>query len=88
MGKLKLTEVEVKELVKEVSDNTQWSDYCRDNFLFDEWTVMSLSERKEHFNNYIDESNLSELIEQDYWEGIFAEKPSVENDMVVGIEEK
>ncbi len=86
--KTTLNETEFKELVKSSCEHTQWSDYCRNHFLYDEWISMSSSDRKAHFEEYIDESDLEELLEQDYWEGVFASLPQIINDTVCGLLEE
>lgn len=88
MTKQTLNEQDFKELVKTACDNTQWSDYCRNAFTFDEWTSMSITERKASFEEYIDEADLEEIIDQEYWEGVFVSTPEIVNDSVCGVLEE
>ncbi len=71
---------EFKELLIEISDNTQWSDHARNLYSYSEFISMGISDRKEAFNEYVHEEDIKELIDQEYWNGIFDETPVFDND--------
>lgn len=77
-------ENDFKELLKNVSDHTQWNEHCRNNYTYSEFVAMSTSERKSDFEEYVDNAEIEELIEECYWEGIFTKEPTIIDDNLQG----
>ena len=69
-----------KELLIEISENTQWSDHARNVYSYSEFIAMGISDRKEAFYEYVKEEDVEELIDQEYWNGIFDEIPVFDKD--------
>lgn len=84
---LKLTTSEFAELIVEISEHSVWSDFCHNQYTYTEYIAMSTDERKNAFDNFIKESDVKDLLDEDYWEGVFKNKPTIDNDLVIGIEE-
>lgn len=87
---MKVTGQEFRDLVIDVCHLDQWNDFCRNEVTYSEWLQLSTEEKKTLFNNYIKEVELSEIIDQEYWEGIFEKEPKIigidEEEFVEGIE--
>lgn len=85
MPKTMIHEDDFKSILKEVSNQTQWNDYCRNNYTYSEFIAMSIGERKADFEEYVDNESIEDLIEENYWEGIFVEKPTIVDDNLNGV---
>lgn len=83
--KITQSESEFRENIIEMSDLTNWNDFCRGQVTYNEFYKLSSPEKKEKFVDYINEEGINELIEEDFWIGIFESKPNFENNEISGI---
>ncbi len=88
MNNTEIHETDFKYQIKEISEQSQWNDYCFNNYTFSEYVGMSISDKKADFEDYIDNESIEELLSQNYWEGIFTKEPTVVYDNVVGVLEE
>lgn len=77
-------EDDFKNLLKEVSNLTQWNDYCRNNYPSVQFNNMSTEEKKYDFEDYVDNESIQSLINENYWIGIFKEEPTIIYDNLKG----
>jgi hypothetical protein len=73
---LTLTFDEFIETILNIS-NDVWDDFCRNEVTFDEYIQMSTDSRKSMFKDYLNEADMQEILDQDYWEGIFEKCPVI-----------
>lgn len=84
---MNLTINDFSSLVFEISDLSIWSDFTRNQFTYTEWLQLSTEEKKDSFKSYTENVSAEELIEQEYWVGIFKSEPIVKDNFVIGEEE-
>lgn len=77
-----------KENLIQISDQSIWSSFSKEQMTFDEFIQTSTEQRKYLFNSYVEEADILELVESDYWEGIFKNKPMIENNKLKGVSDE
>lgn len=83
---LELNDNDFKSLIVEISNFSEWNEFCKNNFNYSTYISMSIEERKNCFNEFVSDSSAIDLIDQDYWQGIFFKKPIFENNIIKGFE--
>ncbi len=77
---MSLDEATFKAILKQQSEYAALEQYCADYFYYNEWRSFTVSEMRELFNEYVDESSLETLVNEKRWRGI------IPNPTVVGSE--
>lgn len=71
-----------KMILKSKAEYRTLAQYCSDKFFYNEWRTFTVSEMRELFNDYVDESSVATLIKERRWRNIFESAPTLCGDEI------